>query len=110
MACSLARDTTGRFDFLAGAGQNITVKVTATGNARFVSASQNGNKFPILDENTVQFTVAAGENTFLFVVAVADPDDVVQILEDCGSGQNNVLEQFKNDTNDPVTGFSVFGS
>jgi hypothetical protein len=110
MACSLARDATGRFDFLAGAGQNITVKVAATGNARFVSASQNGNKFPIVDENTVQFTVLAGENAFLFVVAVADPDDTVKVLEDCGTGESNLLEQFKNDPNDPVTGFSVFGA
>ena len=110
MACSLTRDATGRFDFLANTGAAVTVKVRATGNARFVSANQSGNKLPVTHGDTVQFTVAAGSNLLIFVVAVADPQDTVEIIEDCGAGQTQLLERFKNDPGDPATGFTVFGS
>jgi hypothetical protein len=110
MACSLTRDATGRFDFLASTGATVTVKVTAGGNARFVSANQNGNKIPVTNGDTVQFTVAAGSNLMGFIVAVANPQDTVEIIEDCGAGQTQLLERFKNDPADPATGFTVSGS
>lgn len=110
MACLLTNDDTGRFDFLGPKDQTVTVKVRAGGNARFVSANQNGNKIPVTNGDTVQFTVAAGSNLMGFIVAVANPQDTVEIIEDCGSGQTQVLESFKNDPHDPATGFTVFGS
>jgi|SRR5579859_1252955 len=110
MACSLTIDPTGRCDFVAKTDQTVIVKVRAVGNARFVSASQNGNKIPVTNGDTVQFKVAAGSNLMLFVVAVANPNDTVEIIEDCGGGQTQVLEQFQNDPSDPTTGFTVCGS
>lgn len=110
MACLLTRDATGRFDFLAKTGQSVTVKIKATGNARFVSANQNGNKIPVVGGNSVQFQVASGSNLLLFVIAVANPKDRVEIFEDCGGGATQVLQSFQNDPADPATGFTVSGS
>jgi hypothetical protein len=109
MACVLKPDSSFAFDFTASTGAQSTVKVTAGGNARFVAATQNNTKLAIQNQDTVSFTIAAGVNLLEFVIAVADPKDTVVILEDCGGGQTQEVERFKNDPGDPVTGFSVFG-
>jgi hypothetical protein len=108
--CVLNPDSSDTFDFTAKAGSQATVKVAATGNARFVAASQNDTKLSIQHQDTVAFTVLGGVNLLEFVIAVANPKDTIQILEDCGGGQTQKLEKFPNDPSDPVTGFSVFGT
>jgi hypothetical protein len=108
--CVLSPDSSNAFDYTAKAGAQVTVRVTATGNARFVAASQNDKKASIQNQNSVTFTVLDGVNLLEFVIAVANPNDTVQILEDCGVGQTQTVESFPNDPSDPVTGFSVFGT
>lgn len=110
MACVLSRDNTFAFDFKAAVGAKTTVKITAAGNARFLAATQNAKDLTVDNQNSVTFTVASGVNLLEFVTAVANPNDTVLILEDCGGGQTQELENFTNDPSDPVTGFSVFGA
>src|SRR5690349_17745410 len=110
MACALTRDTSGRCTFTAKTGSTVTVKVTANGNVRIVAARLNSSDLPVQNGDTVSFTVATEVNLVEFVLAVADPDDTITIAEDCGNGQTQILKRFKNDPDDPVTGFSVCGS
>ena len=109
MACSLERDASGRYDFTAQNHATPIVKVTATGNARLTAARFNHTDLPIQNGDTVSFTVNAGVNILKLVVAVANPNDTIKILEDCGDGQTQVLDQYQNDPADPVTGYSIFG-
>ncbi|MBZ5508419.1 MAG: hypothetical protein LAO78_23415 [Acidobacteriia bacterium] len=108
MACSLDHDASGKYDFTAHAGSDTTVKVTANGSARFVTARFNNTVLNVQNGDTIHFTIAAGINILKLVVAVADPNDMVRIIEDCGGG-TQVLDQFKNDPSDPVTGYSIIG-
>jgi len=109
MACVLNPDSSFAFDFKAKTGTQATVKVTATGNVRFLSATQNSANLTVQNQDTVTFTVLAGVNLLEFVIACANPNDTIRILEDCGGGQTQELESFPNDPSDPITGFSIFG-
>lgn len=109
MACVLKPDSSFAFDFTASTGAQATVKVTASGNARFLAATQNSKNLTV-NQDTLTFTVQPGVNLLELVTAVANPNDTVTILEDCGGGQTQELENFPNDPSDPITGFSVFGA
>jgi hypothetical protein len=110
MACALARDPSLKCDFLSKTGTKVTVKVAATGNARFVDAKFNQTDLPVQNGDTVTFTVGAGKNKLDFVIAVADPNDTIRILEDCGGGQTQEMDNYQNDPADPVTGYTICGS
>ena len=109
MACSLEKDASGKYDFTAQNHATPTIKVTANGNARFVAARFNHTDLPIQNGDTTSFTVDLGVNILKLVIAVANPNDIIKILEDCGGGQTQVLDEYPNDPSDPVTGYSIFG-
>jgi len=106
----LVADPSNQSDFLSEINASVTVKVTALGRASFVWARFNGNNLPVQNENTVSFTVNRGRNTLELVVAAANPNDTVQILEDYGGGRTQILRQYQNDPSNPVTEFTIFGS
>jgi hypothetical protein len=108
MACSLDHDASGKYDFSAQAGSATTVKVTADGSARFVTARFNNTVLDVQNGDTINFTIASGINILKLVIAVANPNDTVRIVEDCG-GTPQVLDEFKNDPSDPATGYSIIG-
>ncbi len=109
MACSLEKDASGKYDFTSQNGAKATVKVAANGVARIVAARFNHDDLPVQNGDTVNFTVGAGINILKLVVAVADPNDTIRILEDCGGGQTQILDEYPNNPSDPVTGYSIFG-
>ena len=109
MACLLEKDASGKFDFTSQNHATPTVKVAANGNVRLTAARFNHADLPIQNGDTISFTVDEGVNILRMVVVVADPNDTIRILEDCGGGQTQVLDQYQNDPADPVTGYSIFG-
>lgn len=113
MACSLQPDPSNKCDFIASTGSNVTVKVASiTPNviAGLATAKNNKKLLPITNDDTTNFTVAAGLNTLEFVIAVSDPHCTVQVLEDCGGGNTQILDQFENNPADPVVGYSICAS
>jgi hypothetical protein len=110
MACSLEKDSSGAFNFTAKNHATPTVRVTAlNGNARLASARLNESDLTVQNEDSVTFPIGLGKNNLRLVINVADPNDTIRILEVCDSGQNQVLREFPNDPNDPVTGFRILG-
>jgi len=114
MACGLQRDGSLKHDFTSKAGTAVTVKASAeSGNAGIASALFNGSKLTIQADGSIQFTIVAGLNLVNLGI-LAPPNDIVRVLEDCGGGETQVLEKFKNTPDpetgvpDPLTGFSVF--
>jgi hypothetical protein len=107
MACVLDHDASGHTDFTTKTNSTATVKVSATGQARFTGARLNSSAVAIQSGDTVIVTFVAGLNILKFTVAVANISDTVVISEICGA-DSQILEQFPNDPDDPVTGFSVF--
>jgi hypothetical protein len=118
MACKLKRDPSGRCNFTGKAEEEkpVTVTVSAkSGDAGIVSALLNGEELEVENNDTVQFQIASGFNELRLGI-LAPPDDIVQLLEGCGSGKTQVLRKYKNIINprtgapDPLTGFTVWGS
>jgi|SRR5690242_3795634 hypothetical protein len=113
MACALQPDPSDRCDFIASTGSNVTVKVASTTPgviAGLATAKLNKKPLPVTNGDTTNFTVAAGVNTLGLVITVSDPQCTVQVLEDCGGGNTQILDQFKNDPADPVVGYSICAS
>lgn len=113
MACSLQPDPSNKCDFIASTGANITVKVasiTPNVTAGLATAKHNKKLLPITNGDTTNFTVVAGVNTLELVIAVSDPQCTVQVLEDCGGGNTQVLDQFDNDPAAPDVGYSICAS
>jgi len=111
MACLLEKDITGAYNFTAKSHSTPTVKATAiNGNARLASARLNDSDLTVQNKDSVTFPVESGKNILRLVVNVADPNDTIRILEVCDGGQTQVLREYPNDPNDPVTGFRIFGS
>lgn len=115
MACGLQPDGSLKHDFVSKAGTPVKVTVTAdTGSASILSALFNGSDVTIQQDGSVQFTIVAGINLVNLGI-LAPPNAIVRVLEDCGGGNTQVLEKFKNTPDpetgvpDPLTGFSVFG-
>ncbi len=113
MACSLQDDASNKHDFTSPGGSNVTVKVTSTTpnvSVRFAKASHNDAALTVKNGDTIAFTVDPGENTLDLVVNASDANCNIRILEDCGGGNTQVLDEFQNDPGDPIVGFSIFGS
>jgi hypothetical protein len=113
MACLLQKDPANKFDFIAPAGPSITVKIISTTpnvSARFTKAELNKKSLLIQNGDTVTFAVQPGVNTLDFVIHASSPNCIIQILEDCGAGKTQVLDQFPYDPSDPVVGYSIFGT
>ena len=113
MACSLQQDPTNKCDFIAATGANVTIKVISTTpnvSARFVAAQLNKKPLQIHNGDTITFTLAAGVNTLDLVIAGSDPNCTIQLLEDCGGGNTQVLDEFPYDPSDPVVRYSICAS
>ena len=109
MPCSLEKNTGGIFDFKSQNHSTSTIKCTANGNARFVSARINHTDLQIQNGDTINFMIDSGVNILKLVIAVANPNDTIKILEVCGSSQTQVLDEYLNDPSDPVSGYSIYG-
>lgn len=113
MACLLQKDPSNKYDFIAPAGPNITVKITSTTpnvTARFTKAELNKKSLQIQNGDTVTFAVLPGVNTLDLVIHASSPSCTIQIIEDCGDGKTQVLDDFQYDPSDPVVGYSIFGT
>ena len=99
--CSLTRNN-GSFN--APTGSNVTVKVVAH-STTLVVAEYNDASTPV-NANAVTFAVVAGDAELF--LTLAGPQDDVQIVEDCGAGNTQVLYSYSNDFH-PILGFKITG-
>ncbi|HXO42685.1 MAG TPA: hypothetical protein VN999_14625 [Thermoanaerobaculia bacterium] len=100
--CVLSRNN-GQYN--AATGSAVTVCVVA-GATSLVSATYNDAAVPV-NGNCTTFTVVAG--TAVLYVTLAGPQDDVQIVEDCGGGQTQVLFAYEHDYH-PIVGFAIVGA
>ena len=110
MPCSLRPDPSGAYDFMASAGAAVTLKVLGTtGLAGIASAVLNQRPLGVSTADTLHFTVREGINILRFSAGVSDPEDTVKVFEESADGDSETLDEFQNDPNDPVTGYTIFG-
>ncbi|HTM47987.1 MAG TPA: hypothetical protein VL285_04885 [Bryobacteraceae bacterium] len=105
MACNLRRDPTGSCDFLGTSGQTVRITVKGLAPAVIFRASLNGTMLALsADRISTTLLIPAGGCAFVIQVTAA-PGDRVDILEDCGGGQSQVLAQAT--AADPILGITI---
>jgi hypothetical protein len=110
MPCSLRPDPSGAHDFMATAGAGVTLKVAGTtGSAGIGSVRLNQQPLVVANSDTLHFIVRAGVNILRFWTGVSDPEDIVRVFEESADGDSETLDEFQNDPNDPVIGYTIFG-
>lgn len=110
MPCSLRPDPSGAHDFMASAGAAVTLKIAGTtGSAGIASAVLNQQPIVVTNSDTLHFTVREGVNILRFSTGVSDPEDTVKVFEESADGDSETLDEFQNDPNDPVNGYTIFG-
>jgi hypothetical protein len=110
MPCSLRPDPSGAHDFMASAGAAVTLKIAGTtGSAGIASAVLNQQPIVVTNSDALHFTVREGVNILRFSVGVSDPEDTVKVFEESADDDSETLDEFQNDPNDPVNGYTIFG-
>ena len=102
MPCSL---TKSGFHWNAPVNSNVSVKIVAQGPTTLIAGDYNNIKLQVKN-NRITFTVAHGPN--LLLLALAGPNDTVEVLEDCGGGMTKHIFGYS-DEPPHVLGFTIVG-
>lgn len=111
MPCQLRPAPTGIRKFLVVTGATVGIRIESQSKlAKLTSATFADAPFVVTNENAVSFTVPEGPNLLMIVVISPDASDTIRLLEDCGAGQNQQLDEYPYDPNDPVRGYRIAGA
>ena len=110
MPCQL-RPYPGIRVFTAPTGANVMMYIgSASGLAKLTAVTLNGNPLAITDDLTFFFTMGSGIDVVRITVVSPNAGDTIQVFEDCGGGQNQKIDEYPYDSNDPVRGYRIVGN
>jgi len=93
MACKLQNDPTGNNDFLAPAGPPTVTMCfsSADGLYRLTAATYAGQPLAVVNDSCITFEVKPGRNLLALTQISPNPENTVEIFEDCGDGTRKKL-------------------
>ena len=94
MACILRKDAANLFDAVGSLGQTpaVFIKSDASVTATATNATLNGAAVAVgADGKATLPALQRGTNVLVLVIVGAQPGDDIQLAEDCGAGQTQVL-------------------
>jgi len=96
MACKLAPDATGAFDFTAGVGASATIFVESTpAGVKMSAADVAGTDCPVGADGKIKTpALTAGLSVLSITTSVVQHGDQVRVKEDCGDGTSHLLKTF----------------
>jgi hypothetical protein len=109
MACCLTPSTTSKEDFTATVKCEVTVKLkgpSGTG-AKIVHIRYDEDEIDLTPP--LQFTVKAGPKILVVLAEASKPGALLQLIENCGSGSEQVIDRFHFDPMNPARGYIVRG-
>lgn len=109
MSCNLTPSTTAREDFLGATGVKVVVKLkgpTGTG-AEIVHIRYAGTE--IDTESPFEFTIRKGVKFLVVLAEASEAGALLQLIEECGNGDEQVLDRFHFDPMNPARGYLVRG-
>jgi hypothetical protein len=110
MSCQLTHSTTAREDFLGQAGATVTIKLKgpAAAGAEIVHIRYAGTE--IDSEPPFQFTIRKGAKILVVLAEASEAGVLLQLVEVCGDGEEQVLDRFHFDPKNPGRGYIVKGA
>ena len=106
MACCLTPSLTFREDFTGTKGCQVTLKIKGPAGAgvALVLARYAG-----ADITPPSFTIQSGAKFLTVLVEASKPGTLIQLIETCGAGPEQVLDRFHFDPMNPARGYIVRG-
>jgi hypothetical protein len=110
MACCLTASTTAREDFLANTGRVVTIKLKGPPGkgAELVHIRYAGTEIDL--DPPLQFTVKAGAKMLVVLAEASQAGVLLQLIEECDGGTEQVLDRFHFDPMNPARGYIVRGT
>ena len=109
MACSLTPATTAREDFTAPIGDVVTIRLEPPSGVTGRILLLRYGKDPIDSEPPLQFTVAKGRKILTVLVEASKAGALLQLIEVCGGGTEQVIDRFHFDPMNPARGYIILG-
>lgn len=109
MPCCLTPSTTAREDFTVKTGAGVTVKLkgpSGTG-AEIVHIRYSGDS--IDSESPYQFTAKTGPKMLVVLAEASKPGALLQLIESCDGGTEQVIDRFHFDPMNPARGYIIRG-
>jgi len=109
MPCQLRPSTTSREDFLGAIGAKVTVKLKgpAGKGAEIVHIRYAGTE--IDTEPPFEFTIKKGAKFLVVLAEASEAGILLQLVEECGGGGEQVLDRFHFDPMNPARGYIIRG-
>jgi hypothetical protein len=109
MACCLIPSTTSKEDFTAAVKCEVTVKLKGPAGvgAKIVHLRYAGDEIDTAPP--LQFVVKTGAKMLVVLAEASKPGVMLQLVEDCGPGGEQVLDRFHFDPMNPARGYIVRG-
>ena len=109
MTCGLTPSTTAREDFSATAGCEVTVKLRGPSGAgaEILHVRYSDNEIDM--EPPLQFTVKTGPKMLVVLVEASKPGVLLQLIESCDGGAEQVIDRFHFDPMNPARGYIIRG-
>jgi hypothetical protein len=110
MACELTPSTTAREDFNGNSGSTVSVKLKgpAGKGAEIVHIRYAGTE--IVSQPPFQFTIRKGAKMLVVLAEASEPGVLLQFIEECTAGGEQVLDRFHFDPMNPARGYIVRGA
>jgi hypothetical protein len=108
MACKLRPSPTGIHIFLVVVGATVGVYIESeSALAKLTAATLDNNPLTVTNDKAVSFTVPVGVHILLLSVQSPDAKDTIRMFEDGGAGQNQKLDEYSYDPNDPARAYRI---
>jgi hypothetical protein len=108
MACCLAPSTTAKEDFTATNGSSVTIKLKGPSGvgAEIIHLRYAGAE---VTSDPPQFNVKAGAKMLIVLAEASQAGAMLQLIESCAGGTEQVLDRFHYDPMNPARGYIVRG-
>jgi hypothetical protein len=109
MACCLVPSTTSKEDFTSKLGCEVTIKLKGPAGvgARILHIRYAGTE--VDSTPPLQFTVKSGPKMLIVLAEASKPGAMLQLIEDGGGGDEQVVDRFHFDPKNPARGYIIRG-
>jgi len=110
MACSLTISNAAREDFLGKVGDQVSVKLKAPSGKGGEVVHIRYASTEVDSDPPLQFTIKKGPQMLVVLVEASEAGLMLQLIEECDAGGEQVLDRFHFDPMNPARGYIVRGA
>ena len=109
MACCLVPSTTSKEDFTATVKCEVTIKLKSPAGAGAKIVHIRYDEDEVDSTPPLQFKVKSGARMLVVLCEASKPGALMQLIEDSGSGDDQVLDRIHFDPMNPARGYIIRG-